>query len=310
MKTYVDTGSQPLSAGAYYPQSDLLYRSEALTDASGDIEEAYDTDAYGNTLVFSGPGEDDAWFTDDDTPSDQPACEYIFTGREYDPESQIYFYRARYYHPPLGRFISRDPKDYVDGLNLYEYVRSHPTVSLDPNGTDCCGSNVTTKLPLISAAVVTAWNAPGLGVLGQVALALNTTLNPYTAINYWDITGMPSDTAGDASPCYSGTGQCAGTVTVSGKCYWQKAVNYWLGGVIDTIFKNYGNLYYVTFTDEAVAYTFLKGEIPTEKLLWFAAGAAGNTALVPAPAELLNCTPCTAFQKVLGWSWGSLGGTV
>jgi RHS repeat-associated protein len=134
MKTYVDTGSQPLPASTYYPQSDLLYRSEALTDASGDIKEAYDTDAYGNTLMFSGPGGDDTWFTDDDTTSDQPACEYLFTGREYDPESQIYFYRARYYHPLLGRFVSRDPIIRVMTLNFYQMVLSNPLIFVDPTG--------------------------------------------------------------------------------------------------------------------------------------------------------------------------------
>jgi RHS repeat-associated protein len=122
--------------GHRQPQSDLLYRSEALTDASGDIEEAYDTDAYGNTLVFSGPGEDGTWFTDDDTPSDQPACEYIFTGREYDPESQIYFYRARYYHPQFGRFIGPDPQNALPDLNLYQYVLSNPNIYLDATGED------------------------------------------------------------------------------------------------------------------------------------------------------------------------------
>jgi RHS repeat-associated protein len=134
MKTDVDTGSQPLSPGDYYLLSDLLYRSAALTDSSGDIVEAYDTDAYGNTLVFSGPGTDSDWFTDDDVLSNQPACEYIFTGRHYDPESQIYFYRARYYHPQLGRFISRDPIGYSDSLNLYEYVKGHAAIALDPTG--------------------------------------------------------------------------------------------------------------------------------------------------------------------------------
>jgi RHS repeat-associated protein len=107
LKTYASTGSQPLAAGVYYLLSDLLYRSAALTNSSGSIVEAYDTDAYGNTIIYSGPGADDTWFTNDDVTSLQPACEYIFTGRQYDPESQIYFYRARYYHPALGRFICR-----------------------------------------------------------------------------------------------------------------------------------------------------------------------------------------------------------
>jgi RHS repeat-associated protein len=107
----------------------------ALTNSSGVIKEAYDTDAYGNTLCYSaGGGTGGAWFSNSDTTTVQPACETIFTGREYDPETQIYFYRARYYSPQLGRFISRDSFEFEDGPNLFEYVRSNPVIAFDPYG--------------------------------------------------------------------------------------------------------------------------------------------------------------------------------
>ena len=44
---------------------------------------------------------------------------YAFTSRRLDPETGLYYFRARYYHTQLGRFISRDPLGYVDGMNLY-----------------------------------------------------------------------------------------------------------------------------------------------------------------------------------------------
>jgi RHS repeat-associated protein len=140
MKTHVSTGSQPLAAGTHYLLSDLLYRSVTLTStptggATAAIVEAYDTDAYGNTLVYSaGGGTGGAWFSDADTTSVQPACETIFTGREYDPETQIYFYRARYYHPMLGRFIGRDPIGYRGSANLYTYARGATLTLVDPSG--------------------------------------------------------------------------------------------------------------------------------------------------------------------------------
>lgn len=109
MRTYQNTGSQLLAPGSYFPLQDLLYCTTALTNASATVVEAYDTGAYGNTLIFSGPGSDGVWFTNDDVQSVQPACEYIFTGREFDQETQIYFFRARYYQPSLGRFVSKDP---------------------------------------------------------------------------------------------------------------------------------------------------------------------------------------------------------
>jgi RHS repeat-associated protein len=92
-----------------YPLQDLLYRTTALTDDGGDIVEAYDTDAYGNTLIFNAAGTGGDWWTDDAQQTDEPTCEFIFTGRRYDVETELYFYRRRYYKPASGSFISRDP---------------------------------------------------------------------------------------------------------------------------------------------------------------------------------------------------------
>ncbi len=93
----------------YRVLSDLLYRSVAIVTTSNVITEAYDCDAYGNTLLYSGPGTDEDWFTDDDVRTNSPINTTIFTGRLYDPETQIYYYRARYFSPQIGRFLSRDP---------------------------------------------------------------------------------------------------------------------------------------------------------------------------------------------------------
>ena len=40
----------------------------------------------------------------------------------------------RYYSPSIGRFLQRDPIGLRGGLNVYEYVRSHPTAAVDPDG--------------------------------------------------------------------------------------------------------------------------------------------------------------------------------
>jgi RHS repeat-associated protein len=61
---------------------------------------------------------------------------FTFTGREYDAETGLYHYRARTYGSSLGRFLSRDPLGYVDGMNLYEYVRGRPPVYTDPSGRE------------------------------------------------------------------------------------------------------------------------------------------------------------------------------
>ena len=45
---------------------------------------------------------------------------YLYTGREYDPESGLFFYRARYYDPVAGRFLQRDPL----GVAVHGYAKN------------------------------------------------------------------------------------------------------------------------------------------------------------------------------------------
>lgn len=57
-----------------------------------------------------------------------------YTGRE-DDGSGLYYYRARYYDPALGRFISEDPLGFDAGdINLYQYAAANPINHNDPSG--------------------------------------------------------------------------------------------------------------------------------------------------------------------------------
>jgi len=62
---------------------------------------------------------------------------YSYTGREYDVESGLYFYRARYFDANTGRFLSKDPIGFdAADQNLYRYVFNNPSNFEDPLGLD------------------------------------------------------------------------------------------------------------------------------------------------------------------------------
>jgi RHS repeat-associated protein len=182
----------------FYLLSDLLYRSVALTNNSGGVVEAYDTDAYGNTICYSGPGTDGLWFTNDDVTTNTPQNCYIFTGRQYDPETLLYNFRERYYGPRFGRFISRDPIVYSGGINLFEYCGSNPSVATDPMGQDG-GAGV-----VLTGGATVAAGGLGTSVTGASALAIGgvvvagagigagvgIALNKYTPVDTWLGSGL------------------------------------------------------------------------------------------------------------------------
>jgi RHS repeat-associated protein len=61
-----------------------------------------------------------------------------YTGRQYDDETGLYQYRARYYSPRLGVFLSNDPIGTKDDPNLYMYVGLDPVNRIDPTGARAC----------------------------------------------------------------------------------------------------------------------------------------------------------------------------
>ena len=122
-----------------YPLQDLLYRTTGLSDSSGTVREAYDMDAYGNTLIFRNSGSPPSPITFNDTGTldtqvASPTCPFIFTGQRFDAETGLYYYRARFYHAGFGRFISRDPIGYGPTGDLYQYTNDNPLSLTDPLG--------------------------------------------------------------------------------------------------------------------------------------------------------------------------------
>jgi RHS repeat-associated protein len=62
---------------------------------------------------------------------------FAYTGRERDEETGLYYYRARYYDPAVGRFVSEDPLGFAAGdTNLVRYVGNSVTALSDPSGLE------------------------------------------------------------------------------------------------------------------------------------------------------------------------------
>lgn len=63
---------------------------------------------------------------------------FRYTAREFDQQTGLYFYRARYYDPAVGRFLSEDPVGFNSGVNFYGYVHNNPSNLIDPTGLKPC----------------------------------------------------------------------------------------------------------------------------------------------------------------------------
>jgi RHS repeat-associated protein len=110
----VETGSQVLAVHA-----DGLGSVTGLSDASQTLVEERAYTAFG-VMQRSG-----SW----------PGLAYAYTGREWEPELGLSYYRARYHDPETGRFVSRDPIGFAGGdANLYGFVLEDPINRTDPFG--------------------------------------------------------------------------------------------------------------------------------------------------------------------------------
>ena len=101
-----------------YIHTDHLGSAVRMTDVNGFIMQSIVYDPFGKTLYMGGE-------------KDLP---YQFTAREFDGDTGLYYYGARYYDPELGRLVQ--PDTVLDGLNRYTYCGNNPVMYVDPTGND------------------------------------------------------------------------------------------------------------------------------------------------------------------------------
>jgi len=113
-------------SATYYFHENSLGSIYAVTDNTGIIVEKYSYTAYGKVTIK------DAL---DVVHTTSPISNrFMYTGREWDAESGLYYYRARYYSPAMGRFLQRDSFKPDELLNLYTYVTNNPIRYTDSLG--------------------------------------------------------------------------------------------------------------------------------------------------------------------------------
>lgn len=109
----------------YYYVQDGLGSVTALTDSNATVVKQYKYSVFG--VITDETGDTAAW---------NP---FTYTSREYEKDVGIYFYRARYYDPGTGRFLSSDPlAEKGHQVLSYRYASNSPLSFADPQGLATC----------------------------------------------------------------------------------------------------------------------------------------------------------------------------
>jgi RHS repeat-associated protein len=119
------------SSEASYYEQDGLESVSSLSVAAGTLANTYNYDSFGNLIASTGTLTNP----------------FQYTGRDYDTETGLRYYRARYYDPAQGRFLSEDPARFSGGFDFYGYVKNDPVDFMDPTGLQCEQVSPWTEIP-------------------------------------------------------------------------------------------------------------------------------------------------------------------
>ena len=154
-----------------YVQQDANFNVTAVTDSAGTVLERYIYEPYGSFTVL-----DADWAIDADGLSDNGQT-HLHQGGRYDAVSGTYHFRNRDFSPSLGRWVQQDPMGYVDGMSLYEYVRSGPVTAVDPHGLSTLPANTQPTASAIVANALATLKAEHSQYLYYRAFALDAIMN-------------------------------------------------------------------------------------------------------------------------------------
>lgn len=174
---------QVSSQSTDFYQYDGLGSVIGLTDSLGRPETAYAYDPWGNAILPSAGS----------TP-------FRFAGQALDPVTGLYYLRARYYDPTIGRLISRDSFAGFAAnplsANKYAYSLNRPTVFSDPSGFAAENTSA-------SANVVETIIQGGCAVVGAVQTVLETTADFLASAGIYYIASNGGSQPVSNVPCYS-----------------------------------------------------------------------------------------------------------
>jgi RHS repeat-associated protein len=120
--------SQLRSGTTGYYESDGLGSVTSVSNGGGTIQGTYVYDGFGNLSTSTGTANNP----------------FRYASREFDAETGLHYYRARYYDANIGRFTSEDPINFVGGINFYSYVKNNVPNTFDPLGLAQCFYRIST----------------------------------------------------------------------------------------------------------------------------------------------------------------------
>ena len=107
----------------FYYHPDHLGSSSYITNLDGEVSQHIEYVPFGEVFIEE---RNNTW----NTP-------YLFNAKEFDEETGMYYYGARYYEPKLSLWMSVDPSaEEKPWLTIYCYTRNNPIILVDPDGRD------------------------------------------------------------------------------------------------------------------------------------------------------------------------------